>query len=398
VVKLKASESKDNSDSDSNREGVKQIIDVEPSSMVSTTKVRPSEPEELEEGEHLFHSQMWVKGDPIHFIVDNGSQKNSILVEVIKRLNLPMTPHLQPYTISWLHQGRDLHVSQQCRMSYGIKPFKDEVLCDIAPLEVCNVLLGQPYFWKRHVVYESRCRSVIITLGRQLYKIPEVAPPTTISLISTKQCSKVISQTGKFIFFVISAHSKHKVVATFMASTQHLSLQQKQVDGIVKEYRDIFISPTGVPTHYQVKHPIDLNLGAPLPNEPIYRNSLTENDEIRGQIQELLQKGHIRPISSPCRSLIVLVQKTDGTWRLCIDYKALNKIKFRNRYPIPRIDDLLDQLKGEIFFNKIDLKSGYHQVPIKPMDVWKTSFKSKEGLYEWLVMPFGLTNAPAIFM
>jgi hypothetical protein len=84
-------------------------------------------------------------------------------------------------------------VSQQCRLPYDIKPFKDEVLCDIYPLEVCDVILGQPYLWKCHVVYESRPHSVIITLGRQLYMIPEVASPTAISLISAKKCSKVIS-------------------------------------------------------------------------------------------------------------------------------------------------------------------------------------------------------------
>jgi hypothetical protein len=123
-----------------------------------------------------------------------------------------------------------------------------------------------------------------------------------------------------------------------------------------------------------------------------------ENKEIKCQIEELLQKGHIRPSSSPCGSPIVLVQKKDRTWRLCIDYRDLNKITVQNRYPISRIDDLLDQLKGTKYFNKIDLKSGYHQVPIEATDVWKTTFKSREGLFEWLVMPFSLTNALETFM
>jgi hypothetical protein len=183
-----------------------------------------------------------------------------------------------------------------------------------------------------------------------------------------------------------------------MTSTQSLSLQQNQVDGIVEEYRDIFSSPIRVPTHSQVKHLIDLTPDAPLPNGPFYHRSLMENDEIKRQIQELLQKGHIIPISSPCGSSILLVQKKDEIWRLYIDYRALNKITVRNRYPILRIDDLLDQLKGGNFFSKIDLKSGYHQVPIEPTDVLKRTFKSKEGLFEWLVMPFGLTNAPTTFM
>jgi hypothetical protein len=131
----------------------------------------------------------------------------------------------QPYTINWLLQGRDIHVSQQWHLPYDINPLKDEVLCDISPLDVFDVFLGYPYLWKRHVVYESRPRSVFITLGKQLYRILEVVPPTTISLISAKKCSKVISQTGKLFFFVICSHSKKKVASTFVAYAQILSSQ-----------------------------------------------------------------------------------------------------------------------------------------------------------------------------
>ena len=120
-------------------------------------------------------------------------------------------PHPQPYKIEWLSQGRDLHVSQQCRLPYAINPFKDEVLCDVAPLEVWDVILGQPYMWKHRVVYESRPRSVIITLGKRLYRILEVAPKASISLILAKQCTKVISQTGKFVLLMILSQGEKRL-------------------------------------------------------------------------------------------------------------------------------------------------------------------------------------------
>ena len=124
------------------------IIDAEPNAIVATTKIQKEEPEDSEEEECLFHSQMWVKGSPLQFIVNSGSQKNLILAEVVKQFGLPTTAHPRPYTIGCLHQGQDLRVSQQCRLPYSIKPFIDEVLCDISPLDVCDVLLGQPYLWK----------------------------------------------------------------------------------------------------------------------------------------------------------------------------------------------------------------------------------------------------------
>jgi hypothetical protein len=203
VAEVKSFESDVGSDSESEPKKGRWIIDTESSATVATTKIHPSEPDEPEERERLFHSQMWVKDTPLHFIVDSGRQKNLISIEVVKRLSLSTMPHPQPYTIECLHQGSDLHANQQCRLSYDIKPFKDEVLCGVSPLEVCDVLLGQPYLWKCHFVYDSRPRNVIITLNRKLYRIPEV-----ISLISAKQCRKVISQTGKFVLFMIRSQSE----------------------------------------------------------------------------------------------------------------------------------------------------------------------------------------------
>jgi hypothetical protein len=112
----------------------------------------------------------------------------------------------------------------------------------------------------------------------------------------------------------------------------------------------------------------------------------------------LLEKGYIRPSTSPWAAPVLFVEKKDGTKRMCIDYRALNEVIVKNKYPLPRIEDLFDQLRGASVFSKIDLRSGYHQLKIRPADIPKTTFITKYGLYEFMVMSFGLTNAPAYFM
>jgi hypothetical protein len=166
-------------------------------------------------------------------------------------------------------------------LSYDIKPFKDEVLCDVAPLEVCDFLLGQPYLWKHHVVYESRPHSVIITLNEKLYRIPKAVPLSAISLISAKKCRKFIYHMGKFVFFVILSQNERNITTTSRVSTVDLSTQQKKVDKVVEKYLNIFSSLTRIPLHFQVKHPIDLTPDASLPNGTVYHRSLLENEEIK---------------------------------------------------------------------------------------------------------------------
>jgi hypothetical protein len=135
---------------------------------------------------------------------------------------MPIMPHPQPYTVGWLRQGSDLCVRKQCHLLYGINPLKYDLLCDFDPLKLFDVLFGQTYLWKFHSVYESRPCSVIITLYRKLYRIPQVVPPSAISFISTKKCRKVTYQIEKFVFFVIYSQSERKVAATSMVSVTGL--------------------------------------------------------------------------------------------------------------------------------------------------------------------------------
>ncbi|KAL0544942.1 hypothetical protein IC582_020072 [Cucumis melo] len=165
---------------------------------------------------------------------------------------------------------------------------------------------------------------------------------------------------------------------------------------VVREYPDVF--PDELPRLPPPREIDELEPDTAPISRASYRMALTELKELKVQLQELLDKGFIRPSLSPWGAPVLFVKKKDGSMRLCIDYRELNKVTVKNRYLLPRIDDLFDQLQGATVFSKIDLRSGYHQLRIRDSDIPKTAFRSRYGHYEFIVMSFGLTNTPAMFM
>jgi len=173
-----------------------------------------------------------------------------------------------------------------------------------------------------------------------------------------------------------------------------------ETNRLLSEYSDRFPPdlPKTVPPDRDVDHHIELVPGSLPPSRPMYRMSPTELDELKRQLDDLLSKGLIRPSKSSYGAPVLLTKKKDGGWRFCVDYRALNAITVKNKYPLPRIDELFDRLQGAKYFSKIDLRCGYWQIKVWSDDVPKTAFRTRYGSFEWLVLPMGLTNAPATFM
>ncbi|CAA7040233.1 unnamed protein product [Microthlaspi erraticum] len=226
----------------------------------------------------------------------------------------------------------------------------------ISPVELYDVILGMD--WLSHYRVHLDCyRGRVVferDAGRLVYQ--GVRPTSGSIVISAIQAEQLL------------VRGCEAYLATISMSESGAGVVMGDIE-VVQDFEDVFQSLKGLPPSRAEK-----------------------------QIEDLLSKGFIRPSVSPWGAPVLFVKKKDGSFRLCIDYRGLNRVTVKNRYPLPRIDELLDQLRGATWFSKIDLASGYHQIPIDEADVRKTAFRTRYGHFEFVVMPFGLTNAPAAFM
>jgi hypothetical protein len=189
------------------------------------------------------------------------------------------------------------------------------------------------------------------------------------------------------------------VVSRIKASLHHVVELKLEDIHVVREFLDVFPDDLpGMPPERAIEFKIELQPGTAPIAKALYKMSPVEMKELKIQLQGLLDKGYIHPITSPWGCSVLLMEKKDKVLHLCVDYRPLNAVTVKNKYPLPRIDILFDQLAGAQVFSKIDLRSGYHQIKIHVEDIPKTAFTTRYGLYEYLVMSFGLTNALAHFM
>ena len=249
-----------------------------------------------------------------------------------------------------------------------------------------DVILGMDWLSRHQVVVDYRMKRVTL-------RTPSGEEVTFIGERSNQLFNVISSATARTMV--------RKGCEAYLAYVIDTKKAKPSLSDIptVSDYPDVFLEELpGLPPHREIEFAIDIVPSATPASITPYRMAPVELKELKLQLQELLEKGFIRPSVSPWGAPMLFVKKKDGTLQLCVDYRQLNKMTVKNKYSLPRIDDLFDQLKGASVFSKIDLQYGYHQLRIKDTDVHKTTFRTCYGNYEFLVMTFGLTNAPTTFM
>jgi hypothetical protein len=329
-----------------------------------------------------------VQGVACRVLLDSGATANFVSEEFMHALVLPTMPLNSLLTVN-LADGRAKVTDQVCAVDLSVGSFQFRVDCLPTELHTYDVVLGKPWLTAFNPCVNWRLNTVCLVDGESTHVLVgsqrSDAPKYVISAIELDRFASDLTE-----LYVLKLKPVQRDSEPIHA--------QPGLEDLLQEFSDVLSGlPDSLPPPRVGDHEIHLEPGARPPASRIYPLSGAQLAELRAQLQELLERGYIRPSSSPYGAPILFVPKKDGGWRLCIDYRALNKLTIRNQHPLPRIDEMFEQLCGSKLFTKLDLASGYHQIRMHENSIEKTAFKTKYGHYEFTVMPFGLTNAPATF-
>jgi hypothetical protein len=343
------------------------------------------------QADHQF-SVVEIKGKindtQISILIDPGATLSYITPDVLESNKLKKLKHAKSWLVQLATGTKRKVVDFIFDFEFSLDGQKIRTNLNILPLGSYDMIIGMDWLEQHKEILDYFTKILSYRDDFGIVRIAQGIPkPVSISQVSAMQLKKCIRK--RFQFYAIQ-------VTNLLEKRDKPKLEDFVV---LHEFRDMFVDEIlELPPRREIDFSIDLlPSSAPISKAP-YRMSLPELAELKIQLQELLDKEYIKPSVSPWGAPVLFVNNNDGTLRLCIDYRQLNKLTIKKKYPLPRINDMFDQVGGAKIFSKLDLRSGYHQVRIKDEDIRKKDFSTKYGHYEFVVIPFGFTNAPATFM
>ncbi|XP_042065679.1 uncharacterized protein LOC121809207 [Salvia splendens] len=331
----------------------------------------------------------------LRILIDTGSTHNFLSAKVAKRISCKLLP-VNSKAVE-VANGQILQCTQKCsKLEWEMQGSRFHAEVYLIPLETYDLILGGEWlstlgeikwnFNNLSMIFNFHGEEVKLQGERWIPKAEQLnflhimnPEEEDVNQRKLNQCMPAVEVETDYCYEI---------------SVEEIWPNLKLILG---EFAEVFEEPKTLPPQREQDHKIVLKEGAEAVNMRPYKYAAHQKNVIETMIEEMLKAGVIRHSESSFASSIVLVKKKDSTWRMCVDYRALNAITVKDKYPIPVIEELLDELGEAAWFSKIDLRSGYWQVRMKPEDIHKTAFKTHSGHYEFLVMPFGLTNAPATF-
>ncbi|XP_026437818.1 uncharacterized protein LOC113336036 [Papaver somniferum] len=311
---------------------------------------------------NIFRSHCFIEEKLCTMIIDSGSTENYVSAKLVEKLGLPVTLHPKPYSVGWINNSSTQQINHQCLVKFSFPGYSDYVLCDVINMTAASLLLERP--WQYDIRAVHNCYENTYTFVHEGFT--KVLWPLQSSN-SVKEPSD--KKTDALVATIVHSLQPNHSLSSHEADKPMVEIPDK-VQPLLSSFNDLF--PTELPNVFpplrDLQHQIDFIPGTSILNQPHYRLSPKEHEILQGKVDDLLQKDLVRLSKSPCASPAFLVDKKDGGHRMCIDCRALNRVTIPYRFPIPRIDDMIDMLLGAKVFTKLDLRSGYHQIRIREGD------------------------------